>query len=100
MTTPDDARAQMSAAWQQVAQLVNRLPVEQRQQLKATLRHFNHDLGDRIGLIRSAEALLRRDAQAGSAPCDPELMEIIHNAALDLNDLLQMLRAFAQAIED
>ncbi len=100
MTTTEEARAQMSAAWQQVAQLVNRLSPEQRQRLKASIRHFNHDLGDRVGLIRSAEALLRRDAQAGPAPCDQELMDIIHNAALDLNQLLQMLRAFAQAIED
>lgn len=92
-----ESREQMAQAWQEVAACLNRLPPERRAALKERIRHFNHDLGDRVGLVRSAEALLRREAQAG---CDLELLDIIRNAAGDLYTLLQILRAFAQNIED
>lgn len=95
-----ESREQMAQAWQEVAACLNRLPAEQRAVLKERIRHFNHDLGDRVGLVRTAEALLRRDAQESQAGCDLELLDIIHNAASDLYALLQLLRAFAQHIDD
>lgn len=100
MESKEESREQMAQAWQEVAAWLNRLPPERRAALKERIRHFNHDLGDRVGLVRSAEALLRRDAQESQAGCDPELLDIIRNAASDLYALLQMLRAFAQSIED
>ncbi len=98
--TKEASREQMAQAWQQVALALNRLPASQRKALKEEIRHFNHDVGDRVGLVRSAEALLRRDSAENGSGCDTELLDIIRNAANDLYALLQILRAFAQAIED
>lgn len=96
MSTSSTPQEQFGAAWMQVAQAINALSPAQRAALKETIRHFNHDLGDRAGLVRSAEALLRREA---AQPCDMELLDIIRQAAQDLMALIQVLREFAQAIE-
>lgn len=90
----------LTQTWRQVALLINRLPPEHRRALKERVRYFNHEMGDRVGLVRSAEALLRRESQESPEECDPELLDIIRNAANDLYELLQILRAFAQEIQD
>ncbi len=94
-----DSQARFVQTWQQVAGLINTLPAPQRRALQEALRHFNHDLGDRVGLIRSAESLLRRDLEMKGGSCDVELMDIVRNAAQDLQEMVRILQAFAQAIQ-
>lgn len=92
-----DPHAQFKAAWRKTAQALGSLPAKERAALKETLRHFNHDMGDRAGLVRSAEVLLRRQT---ASSCDLELLDIIRQAAQDLLDLIQVLREFTQSIAD
>ncbi len=89
----------LRTAWLSLAEQANHMPDAARQALRAQLRRFNHDFGDRIGMIRAAEAILRRDAQKGQL-ADEEILDILRDAASDLVELLHLLQAFVQTIRE
>lgn len=99
MTSSQKHHDSLRAAWLQVAELLHQAPPEARQELCQHLRRFNHDLGDRLGMIRTAEALLRREAQQGQ-PADEEILTIVRTAVNDLIELLHILQEFVQHAQE
>ncbi len=90
---------QAQEVWLELAALVNQRPPEERLRYREAIRSLVHDLGHNIGLVRTSEGLIRREAEANGLVVDEELLDIIHQAVLDLTDLLAVLRAFGDAVD-
>ena len=61
-TTPGDHGSQKHLEiWDDLADLVNQLPLEERQRYRKNLGKFMHDLHNTLALITNSEDLIRRD---------------------------------------
>jgi len=86
--------------WQELATLVNALPLEDRRRLRDALRRWTHDLGHNIGLVRTSEGLMRREMDQAALVVDTELLDIIGGAARSLMELLAEVRQLPEYIDD
>ncbi|HFC09846.1 MAG TPA: hypothetical protein ENJ54_08380 [Chloroflexi bacterium] len=86
--------------WQELAELVNALPLEERRRLRDALRRWTHDLGHNIGLVRTSEGLMRREMEQAALVVDTELLDIIGGAARSLMELLAEVRQLPEHIDD
>ncbi len=86
--------------WQELAELVNALPLEERRRLRDALRRWAHDLGHNIGLVRTSEGLMRREMEQAALVVDTELLDIIGGAARSLMELLAEVRQLPEYIDD
>jgi signal transduction histidine kinase len=65
--------------WKDLASLINSLPPEEQHRYHINIGMFTHDLRQVVGIIYSAESLLRRSE---SLPAEElELLEMIRNAS-------------------
>ncbi len=85
--------------WLELATLINQQPLQERLRYREAIRRLVHDLGHNIGLVRTSEGLIRREAEAKGLMVDDELLDVIHRAVQDLTDLLATLRLFGDAID-
>jgi hypothetical protein len=65
--------------WKDLASLIKTLPPEEQRRYQLNFGLLAHDLRQVIGIIYSAESLLRR--KKGIPPEDLELLEMIRNAS-------------------
>lgn len=77
---------ELSDLGNELAILVNSLPPQEHQRIKQGVSHFVHDLRQSVGIILSAEKLLRRKMQSPSE--DIELVDAIHTASQHIASLL------------
>ncbi|MBN1147465.1 MAG: hypothetical protein JXA78_09425 [Anaerolineales bacterium] len=59
-------------AWQDLASLIEALPMEEKVRFQNAIRMLSHDLRQNIAITQGAEALLRR-----SIPGTPENLELL-----------------------
>jgi signal transduction histidine kinase len=69
---------EMKEAWKDLAALIEGLPAEKQERYLIAIRTMVHDLRQSMGIISSAEALLRHSM--GEAPENLELLDSIHKA--------------------
>jgi signal transduction histidine kinase len=75
-----------------LADLINRLPVEERTKLRAGLGAYSHDLKNTLGVITGANALICRiPPQAEAAETVLEMAGIIENATGQMDELIMLL---------
>jgi len=85
--------------WYEIATLINALPPDERQHYRREVRRWVHDLGHYVGLIRTSEGLLRREAMSGQA-ADKDLLDIVRDAAVRLVEMLPEIRELGEAIDN
>ncbi len=90
---------EIETIWREIAALVNTLPPDERRRYNAAIRRWVHDLGHYIGLIRTSEGLIRREAQEGKG-VDMELLDIVQNATQHLVAMLAEIRTLGDTIDD
>lgn len=87
--------------WQDLAEVLNRLPIEDQEAYRKVLGEYLHDMKHTLGLITNANEILRRDV--GERPersRSLEMINIIHTGALQLDGYLTtMVEEFANRIE-
>ncbi len=78
--------------WQGIADLINDLPPEQREQYRQSLGAFMHDMKHTLGLIINANELVRREVEGKQWENNAvELIEIIKTGSQQLDDLLNII---------
>ncbi len=80
--------------WKDLASLIKTLPPEEQRRYQLNFGLLAHDLRQVIGIIYSAESLLRR--KKGLPPEDLELLEMIRNAS---KRAMGLVSDFAQPFE-
>jgi signal transduction histidine kinase len=65
--------------WKDLASLIKSLPLEEQRRYQINIGMFTHDLRQVVGIIYSAESLLRRTK--GLPAEELELLEMIRNAS-------------------
>jgi signal transduction histidine kinase len=80
--------------WKDLASLIKNLPTEEQRRYQVNLGFFAHDLRQVLGIIYSAESLLRRKKNV--PPEDLELLEMIRNAS---KRAMGLLTDFAQPFD-
>jgi hypothetical protein len=69
--------------WRDMAELINKLPIEERRKYYENLGKFVHDMRHTLGLITNAQDLLRRDIVERARISDPlSLLNIIKMASM------------------
>lgn len=67
----------MSTVWDEIATLIDTLPVEDRTRIRAAMREWTHDLRNSLGIVFSAVGVLERRYKADNV----ELFEAARNGA-------------------
>jgi len=67
----------MSTVWDEIAALIDALPVEEQQRIRAAMREWTHDLRGSLGVVFSAVGVLERRYKADNAA----LFEAARNGA-------------------
>ena len=92
MTQPDVPEEEFSQAFEKLAELVNRLSLEERTALRSTFGTYTHDLKHTLGLVTGANGiLLRLDLEGEDAKDVREMAGIILQAAGDIDALVMQL---------
>lgn len=88
--------------WRDLAGLVNGLPVEEREQYRAVVGNFMHDMKHTLGLITNANEILRRDVENDPGKSrSVEMLNIIRTGALQMDVYLNtMVKEFANHIKE
>jgi signal transduction histidine kinase len=74
-----ELKREYDQVWKDLASLINSLPSEEQHRYQTNIGLFSHDLRQVVGIIYSAESLLRRNE---SLPAEEiELLEMIQNAS-------------------
>ena len=79
--------------WQEIASMINSLPPDQRQKYQRALLLFVHDLRQSLGIIYSAETLLRRKITEDE---DIEILNMIRSAN---KKAVNIVTEFAQPLD-
>jgi len=86
--------------WQELAELIKSCPADEQERCLSAIRHFKHDLQNRLGLISMAEGLLEKLGNENpNALVDWELLEIIKQATDDSFKLLARIDDLVALIE-
>jgi signal transduction histidine kinase len=80
--------------WKDLASLIKTLPSEEQRRYQVNLGFFAHDMRQVLGIIYSAESLLRR--KKNLPPEELELLEMIRNAS---KRAMGLLTDFAQPFD-
>lgn len=80
--------------WKDLAELIQALPQEQQKIYQPNISMFAHDLRQILGIVYSAEGLLRRSRE--ESPEDTELLDMIHKAS---SNALRLLTDFARPFD-
>lgn len=80
--------------WKDLADLVNRLPEEERVRYQSHIAMFIHDLRQVIGLVYSAEGILRKIHEDDQE--DVEVLNVIRNST---QRGIRLLTDFAQPFD-
>lgn len=101
MTDDYENNKKFEALWQELAGLINELPIERREGYREVLGEFLHDMKHTLGLITNANAILRRDVEgAPEKTRGLEMIKIVQTGATQLNEYLNILvEEFGNAIE-
>ncbi|MBW8012437.1 MAG: hypothetical protein FVQ83_14575 [Chloroflexi bacterium] len=80
--------------WDDLAELVNQLPQDERKRYRKNLGKFMHDLRNTLALITNSEDLIRRDfRERDDVDSVMELMNIVktatHRASGHLTDIIE-----------
>lgn len=88
--------------WRDLAELVNALPVEERERYRAVVGNFMHDMKHTLGLITNANEILRRDVENDPGKSRSlEMLNIIRTGALQMDGYLNtMVNEFANHIKE
>ena len=86
-------RNQANEVWQELASLIKKLPPDQRHKYQRALLLFVHDLRQSLGIIYSAESLLRRKISEDE---DVEILNMIRSAN---KKAVSLITEFAQSID-
>ena len=94
-SNPRDRSAQKHLEiWDDLAELVNQLPLDERKRYRKNLGKFMHDLRNTLALITNSEDLIRRDFRdREDVDSVMELMNIVktatHRASGHLTDIIE-----------
>ena len=78
--------------WRRISEIVNRLPLEDRQELRDSLGLFTHDMKHSLGLISSGSELVRRDlASCGHEHRSSEMPDVIQTGFQQVNAYLDVI---------
>ena len=92
MTAENNSSQEIGEVFAVLAELINRLPVEERTKLRASLGAYSHDLKNTLGLITGANALIGRNPPQGeAAETVLEMAGIIENATVRMDELIMLL---------
>ncbi len=80
--------------WNDLAELINSLPLDKQRYYQRNIAMLVHDLRQVLGIVYSAEGLLRRNRKA--SPDDVELLDMIHKAS---SNALRLLTDFARPFD-
>jgi signal transduction histidine kinase len=80
--------------WQDLVGMIKDLAPEERRRYMWALLVLVHDLRQNIGIIYSAEGLLRR--KIGSDPQEAELLDAIHKSS---QRVINLLTAFSEPLD-
>ena len=97
----DEASKAYLESWNELAEMINALPVEDRRRFRKTIGKFMHDMRHTLGLIINSQDLLRRDIKDRAMITDPiSLLNIIKMAGMRGNALLgELVEEFANQID-
>ena len=83
---PTTGAEKYEQTWRKISELVNGLPLEDRQQLRDSLGLFTHDIKHSLGLISSGNELIRRDfASCGHEHTSIEMPDVIQTGFEQIN---------------
>jgi hypothetical protein len=97
----DEASKAYLESWNELAEMINALPLEDRRRFRKTIGKFMHDMRHTLGLIINSQDLLRRDIKDRAMITDPiSLLNIIKMAGMRGNALLgELVEEFANQID-
>ena len=97
----DEASRAYLDSWNELAEMINALPLEDRRRFRKTIGKFMHDMRHTLGLIVNSQDLLRRDMTEKAMISDPvSLLNIIKMASMRGNALLNdLVEQFANQID-
>lgn len=100
-TSDEEASKAYLDSWNELAEMINALPPEDRQRFRQTIGKFMHDMRHTLGLIINSQDLLRRDMMEKAMITDPvSLLNIIKMAGMRGNALLNdLVEEFANRID-
>ena len=100
-SSDDEAAKAYLESWNELAEMINALPVEDRRRFRKTIGKFMHDMRHTLGLIINSQDLLRRDIKDRAMITDPiSLLNIIKMAGMRGNALLaELVEEFANQID-
>lgn len=82
----EDQAEEYSRLFEELAESINQLSVEERQHIRGVLGEYCHDFKHTLGLIISASAVIRRDvAKPSDEKRIDELLDIIEGASIRIN---------------
>jgi hypothetical protein len=102
MDNQTEGKNEHAQTWRELAGLVNNLPVEEREQYRAVVGNFMHDMKHTLGLITNANEILRRDVENEPGKSRSlEMLNIIRTGALQMDGYLNtMVEEFANHIKE
>ncbi len=80
--------------WNDLAELINSLPLEKQRYYQRNIAMLIHDLRQVLGIVYSAEGLLRRSRKDNAD--DLELLDMIHKSS---SNALRLLTDFARPFD-
>lgn len=92
MTKNTQGMSGHSQSWQEIAALINDLPLEQREQYRRSLGAFMHDMKHTLGLIVNANELVSREIKKCPEEHKAvEMIDIIKIGSKQLDDHLNVI---------
>ena len=83
----------MGTIWEDIGELINRLPPKEREEYRSRMRIYIHDLRNKLGVVFSAMGLLERRGGPALAPILQLMRENFQQTMIALEEIRAAYRS-------